>query len=386
MRRSYHDTETEFLDAYPELNGEWEAETRRRRTAARSGYSGRTAPFRPSPRKRYPRPPFRRPPTFANVGHPQPRPEPVDREPPDVPPSQALPEPFAEGSEYVRWVQDSLNRILQLRIPVDGIMGLETRSAIRSFQTKKGLQQSGIIGPDTKQALISALKSENAELTDLEWETEVSQSSPEYVRWVQRSLNAILGLRLAEDGSSGVRTRSAIRSFQKQYGLAADGIVGPMTEAALKKASGLSLPDAGASAPLSVPGPGPVDTVTVRGITVARPIAQNVNDLLTAAEEDGIRLSGWGYRSTAKQIDLRKKHCGTSDYAIYKMPSSQCTPPTAPPGKSMHEKGLAIDFTYNGQTIKNRTSPAFLWLQQNAGGYGLKNFPKEPWHWSTTGT
>jgi hypothetical protein len=227
-------------------------------------------------------------------------------------------------------------------------------------------------------------------LGEAEWNGEVSggsRSRPEYITWVQAALNRALGLRLAQDGVSGPKTRSAIRSFQRRYGLTVDGVVGPITETALEKASGSRVPAGGVQAPApAAPVAGAVDAVTVRGITVARPIARNLDSLLAAAEADGIQLGGWGYRSTAKQIELRKQHCGPTRYDIYERPSSQCTPPTAPPGRSMHEKGLAIDFTYNGQTIKSKTSPAFLWLQQNAGKYGLKNFAKEPWHWSTTGT
>ena len=51
----------------------------------------------------------------------------------------------------------------------------------------------------------------------------------------------------------------------------------------------------------------------------------------------------------------------------------------------MHEQGKAIDFTYNGRTIGSRSSPAFRWLRDNAGRYGFKNLPSEPWHWSTNG-
>jgi len=68
------------------------------------------------------------------------------------------------------------------------------------------------------------------------WEGETNRSSPGYVRWVQESLNKILGLRLAADGKMGPATRSAIRSFQQRQGLAADGILGPRTEATLKRA------------------------------------------------------------------------------------------------------------------------------------------------------
>ena len=114
-------------------------------------------------------------------------------------------------------------------------------------------------------------------------------------------------------------------------------------------------------------------------------IAGNLQRMLDAAAADGINLGGWGYRDHAAQIRLRKAHCGTSNYAVYHKPSSQCRPPTARPGASMHEQGKAIDFTYNGRTIGTRSSPAFRWLSANAGQYGFKNLPSEPWHWSTNG-
>ena len=127
------------------------------------------------------------------------------------------------------------------------------------------------------------------------------------------------------------------------------------------------------------------DIVSVRGIRVARSIADPVERLLAAAERDGVKLSGGGFRSAAAQIDLRKKHCGTTHYDIYEKPSSQCVPPTAPPGRSLHERGLAIDFTYNGQSISTHENPGYQWLARNAANFGLKNLPSEPWHWSTTG-
>jgi peptidoglycan hydrolase-like protein with peptidoglycan-binding domain len=69
-----------------------------------------------------------------------------------------------------------------------------------------------------------------------EWQSEIKRGSRDYVRWVQKSLNQILGLRLTEDGISGPATRSAIRSFQQRRGLQSDGIVGSQTEAAIKAA------------------------------------------------------------------------------------------------------------------------------------------------------
>ncbi len=124
---------------------------------------------------------------------------------------------------------------------------------------------------------------------------------------------------------------------------------------------------------------------TVRGITVASSIADNLAAMLDAADADGYSFSGGGYRDPSEQIAVRRANCGTSDYAIYEMPASQCSPPTARPGTSMHEQGLAIDFSWNGRIIGSRSSPGYQWLARNAARYGFYNLPSEPWHWSTNG-
>ena len=121
---------------------------------------------------------------------------------------------------------------------------------------------------------------------------------------------------------------------------------------------------------------------------MARQIAPKIDALLAAAEADGVRLGGGGFRTPQEQIALRKKHCGGSDYDIYEKPADQCSPPTAKPGRSNHERGLAIDFTYNGKTIPNEnkeSNPGYRWLVANAHRFGLKNLKSEAWHWSVDG-
>ncbi len=125
--------------------------------------------------------------------------------------------------------------------------------------------------------------------------------------------------------------------------------------------------------------------VNVQGFWVHVDIAQNLDAMLNKAASEGIHFGGWGYRDHQAQIRLRKAHCGTSNYAIWHMPSSQCRPPTARPGASMHEQGKAIDFTYGGRGIGTRSNPGYKWLAANAAAYGLYNLPSEPWHWSTNG-
>jgi len=62
------------------------------------------------------------------------------------------------SDRYLCWVQESLNKILNLRLNPDGQMGSNTRGAIQKFQRQKGLKllTNDVVCPDTEQALIAA--------------------------------------------------------------------------------------------------------------------------------------------------------------------------------------------------------------------------------------
>ena len=117
---------------------------------------------------------------------------------------------------------------------------------------------------------------------------------------------------------------------------------------------------------------------------MASSIAGQLASLLNAASAAGYTLGGSGYRDSSGQIALRRQNCGTSDYAIYQMPPEQCSPPTAIPGRSKHEQGLAVDFTIDGHTLRT-SDGAYRWMVANAASYGFVNLPGEPWHWSVGG-
>ena len=135
---------------------------------------------------------------------------------------------------------------------------------------------------------------------------------------------------------------------------------------------------------LSVEQSADVELVTVGGSNVNAQIGPAVSSMLAASAEDGLRLQGWGWRSHQRQIELRAAHCAD----IWTTPASECSPPTAIPGTSQHEIGLAIDFyTGSGESAAalSASSAEFAWLQANAASFGFYNLPSEPWHWSTTG-
>jgi D-alanyl-D-alanine carboxypeptidase len=124
------------------------------------------------------------------------------------------------------------------------------------------------------------------------------------------------------------------------------------------------------------------DTTQVYGITVNKIIAYPFQHMIDDAATAGVPLSGGGFRTRQQQIALRIAN-GCPD--VYTAPASSCRVPTAIPGRSLHELGLAVDMTSAHKTITSHSNPAYKWLAANAGRYGFTNLPAEPWHWSITG-
>ncbi|GAA2442793.1 GH25 family lysozyme [Streptomyces macrosporus] len=100
---------------------------------------------------------------------------------------------------------------------VDGSYGPATTSQVTAFQQANGLTADGITGPATWSKVIVTVR---------------SGDTGDAVKAVQTELNS-KGHSLTVDGSFGPATLSAVKSFQSSKGLAADGIVGPMTWQAL---------------------------------------------------------------------------------------------------------------------------------------------------------
>jgi peptidoglycan hydrolase-like protein with peptidoglycan-binding domain len=101
-------------------------------------------------------------------------------------------------------------------LTADGIFGPQTSTAVRSFQTAKGLASDGIVGPNTWTALTQGHMVQQG-------------SSGDAVRAVQHILSNAYGYAIAVDGIFGPDTRTAVRAFQESHGLSVDGIVGPNT-------------------------------------------------------------------------------------------------------------------------------------------------------------
>ncbi|OJF14466.1 D-alanyl-D-alanine carboxypeptidase [Couchioplanes caeruleus subsp. caeruleus] len=123
------------------------------------------------------------------------------------------------------------------------------------------------------------------------------------------------------------------------------------------------------------------DTASVNGVTVHKSVSFAFRRMLADAKADGVVLSGGGFRSKKRQIELRKIN-GCPD--VWTAPASSCRVPTAIPGRSLHELGLAVDVTAGGKSL-TANSAGFRWMSMYAKKYGFVNLPSEPWHWSITG-
>jgi D-alanyl-D-alanine carboxypeptidase len=123
------------------------------------------------------------------------------------------------------------------------------------------------------------------------------------------------------------------------------------------------------------------DTTLVYGTTVHRNVAYAYRRMVDDAKKAGTPISGGGFRTKQRQIELRTIN-GCPD--VWTAPASSCRVPTAIPGRSLHEIGMAIDVTSGGKSLTSK-SPAFKWLRAHAVAYGFVNLPSEPWHWSITG-
>lgn len=86
---------------------------------------------------------------------------PVEPEPftPFPPSPLPAPKPVPFTRDFIRWVQKSINKIMQTDLTVDGLLGPLTKEALISYQSIWGLVTDGIPGSNTEAAIKEDLQS-----------------------------------------------------------------------------------------------------------------------------------------------------------------------------------------------------------------------------------
>lgn len=112
-----------------------------------------------------------------------------------------------------------------------GVFGPQTESAVKAFQVRRGLAPDGVVGPATWRELVESGWRLGSRMLYLR--RPVMRGDD--VRDLQTRLNALGFDAGTEDGIYGRATESAVRDFQRNSGLPADGIVGRDTVDALHR-------------------------------------------------------------------------------------------------------------------------------------------------------
>jgi len=244
--------------------------------------------------------------------------------------------------EYVRRLQQALNRALGLQMPLDGVMNFHTRRAIRNFQRLRGLPADGVVTSQTGNAL-----GLNKSILPKSFPPLASEifSEHEYENYGAATCPPFALVAVETPGGERIKNKNI---------------------------------------------PGNSDIVVIQGAfsktRLHRLAAEALKALICAARADGVRHpqllptgSLSGFRSPKQQAGLR-----ASSEAIHG--SQNLGTWVAKPGSSAHQTGRAIDF-YLGITNKRenvtrlRQTRAYKWMVANARRFGFYPYPAEPWHW-----
>ena len=146
-------------------------------------------------------------------------------------PAFVQPQPAAAASANVAALQAALRSLGYYGAAVDGVSGPLTRSAVLSFQRRRGLAVDGIAGPATRSALgrrgRPALGSRTMRRGMRGWDV--------------AALQYLLARRGyppgAIDGAFGPITGTAVRNYQSRAGLSVDELAGSATISSLRRGS-----------------------------------------------------------------------------------------------------------------------------------------------------
>lgn len=137
----------------------------------------------------------------------------------------------SDRGDAVRDLQARLRRAGYDTLVVDGRFGGATLEAVRGFQRARGLAADGIVGPQTWRSLTEAGFSLGDRLL---WQASTPMRGDD-VRELQHRLNRLGFDADQEDGIFGPLARAAVEEFQRNVGLAVDGMTGPGTIEALRR-------------------------------------------------------------------------------------------------------------------------------------------------------
>ena len=199
------------------------------------------------------------------------------------------------GGPKVAAVQVALKRLGLYNATVDGVRGPLTKSAIISFQRRRGLAVDGIVGPQTRAAFGKrgrpAFGSRTMKRGDRGWDVAAMQYILARRGYPPGAIDAVFG----------PMTDTALRNFQRGFGLSADGLAGPQTISALRRGrASRGLP--GTTTPVSGP------------VRLLRPVPGRIGDGFGAPREGRRTHTGLDF-PVAAGTTVRAAGVGVTEFA-----------------------------------------------------------------------
>ena len=128
----------------------------------------------------------------------------------------------------VKDMQTTLKKLGFYNASIDGDYGDTTVAAVKAFQKKYNLTADGVAGSETLKKLDSAYKNADSN-TSTDDDSLRKGATGTAVKTLQTNLKKLGFYTAYVDGSFGSTTESAVKAFQKKYGLTADGVAGSAT-------------------------------------------------------------------------------------------------------------------------------------------------------------
>ena len=142
----------------------------------------------------------------------------------------------------VSTVQTRLTQLGYYDGEISGVYDVATQTAVKAFQKSEGLAQDGVVGQTTWQELYAEWVNAQSDAGGTAYPGTAlhTGSRGNAVRlvqfWLRLAAENYTGLsNVTVDGSFGSGTASAVRAFQRLFGLTADGVVGAGTWAKLNE-------------------------------------------------------------------------------------------------------------------------------------------------------
>ena len=192
---------------------------------------------------------------------------------------------YGMAGEDVRYTQQRLGALAYYTGVQNGQFDQATQTAVKAFQRNNGLTVDGVVGADTRKKLFSdsAIPADEEASKPSESPSEEPTPTPsakpeatpsrtlrygssgDDVVLLQLRLIALGYLSDSADGKFGSQTLAAVKAFQKQHGLAVDGVAGSATYGILFSEN--AKPAGSATPPPSTP-PSEEEVIPSRTLTI----------------------------------------------------------------------------------------------------------------------